>query len=82
MTGHLITSRGKRPTEAKLRAERLEEAISRAGSIGELERMAGIGQDHAARYAFWQPYAHLPGAASLDAGVAELKRLIRLGNAS
>lgn len=75
-------SRRKRPTAADPKAERLEEMIRRASSIGDLERMAGVGRDHDARYAFWRDYSHLPGAASLDAGVAELKRRIRLDNAA
>lgn len=54
-----------------------EEAIRRAGTIGELERLAGVGQADAERYEFWKAYARLPGGASLDAGVAELKRRIR-----
>jgi len=46
--------------------DQTEEAIRRAGSIGGLERLA-----------FWQPFCKLPGAQGLDAGVAELKRIIR-----
>lgn len=63
------------------RAEQVEETIRRAGSIGELERLAGIGQDHEARYAFWHDYSHLPAAGMLDAGVDELKRRIRIQGA-
>jgi hypothetical protein len=40
-------------------------------TIGDLERLAGIGPDHEARFAFWQPFAGL-GTGALDAGVAEL----------
>ena len=57
--------------------ERTEEAIRRAGSIGALERLAGIGGAPEEREAFWQPFCKLPGAQGLDAGVAELKRIIR-----
>ncbi len=55
-----------------------EEAIRRAGSIGALELPAGIEPAPAVREAFWRPFAHLPGAEGLDAGVAELKRRIRV----
>jgi hypothetical protein len=57
--------------------EQTEDAIRRAGSIGALERLAGIGTTPEARMAFWEPFCKLPGAESLDAGVAELKRIIR-----
>jgi hypothetical protein len=52
-------------------------AIRQAGSIGALERLAGIGRAPEERAAFWQPFSKLPGAQGLDAGVAELKRIIR-----
>ena len=58
----------------------VEEAIRRAGSIGELERLAGVGQTHAERHEFWKDYSRLPGEQALDAGVAELKRRIRAGS--
>ena len=57
--------------------EQIELAIQSAGSIGGLERLAGIGQTHDERYGFWTAYSHLPGSQSLDAGTAELKRRIR-----
>ena len=57
--------------------EQTEDAIRRAGSIGALERLAGIGTTPDARMAFWEPFCKLPAAQSLDAGVAELKRIIR-----
>lgn len=60
----------------------VEEAIRRAGSIGELERLAGVGQTHAERYEFWKEYSRLSGEESLDAGVAELKRRIRAQSAA
>ena len=71
-------SQRKRPSVIDRNADQVEAAIRRSGSIGELERLAGVEQHHDARYAFWHAYSHLPGAASLDAGVAELKRRIRL----
>ena len=71
-------SQRKRPSLTEQKAEQVEEAIRRSSSIGELERLAGVEQHHHARYAFWHGFSHLPGAASLDAGVAELKRRIRL----
>jgi hypothetical protein len=45
------------------------------GTIGELEQKAGIGSSPEARAAFWLQF-HLEGQACLDAGVAELKRMI------
>ena len=60
-------------------ADPIEEAVRRAGSIGALERLAGIGNTPEARVSFWKPFCHLPGAQGLDAGVAELKRMIRAG---
>lgn len=56
----------------------VEVALQRAGSIGALERMAGVDQAPEARAAFWEEYCRIkPPAAALDAGVAELKRRIR-----
>jgi hypothetical protein len=51
-------------------------ALHHAGSIGNLEALAGIPGTDAERTAFWLPFAHLRDAAGLDAGVAELKRRI------
>lgn len=45
-------------------------------TIGELEQQAGIGSSDAERTAFWLRFHHLEGKACLDAGVAELKRMI------
>lgn len=45
-------------------------------TIGDLERQAGIGPTAQERAAFWRQFHHLDGTACLDAGVAELKRLI------
>ena len=55
----------------------IEASIQAARSIGALERLAGIGQAVEERAAFWAPFMSLPAVASLDAGVAELKRRIR-----
>lgn len=55
----------------------IEDTIRNAGSIGNLERLAGIGPSNAERYAFWKDYSNLPADQSLDAGVAELKHRIR-----
>lgn len=46
------------------------------GTIGDLERKAGIGPSPARRTAFWQKFHHVEGQACLDAGVAELRRMI------
>lgn len=51
------------------------------GTIGELEQKAGIGSSTEARTAFWLQFHHLDGKACLDAGVAELNRLIAERNA-
>lgn len=45
-------------------------------TIGDLEREAGIGPAPQERAAFWRQFHHLERKACLDAGVAELKRLI------
>ncbi|MCZ7497451.1 MULTISPECIES: hypothetical protein [Hyphomicrobiales] len=45
-------------------------------TIGDLERAARIGPTSQERAAFWRQFHHLKGKACLDAGVAELKRLI------
>lgn len=45
-------------------------------TIGELEQQAGIGSSDAERTAFWLRFHHLDGKACLNAGVAELKRMI------
>ncbi len=45
-------------------------------TTGDLERKAGIGPSDAERIAFWLRFHHLEGKACLDAGVAELKRMI------
>ena len=66
-------SRRKQPCQQ----DRTEAAIRRVGSIGALERLAGIGGAPEERAAFWQPFSKLPGAQGLDAGVAELMRIIR-----
>ena len=54
-----------------------EAAIHQAGSIGALEDLAGLHGPESERSAFWERYKHLAPGASLDAGIAELKRRIR-----
>ena len=66
----------KRCTRAS-KLDQTEDTIRRAGSIGALERLAGIAGAAEDRAAFWQPFCKLQGAEGLDAGVAELKRIIR-----
>lgn len=46
------------------------------GTIGDLEQRAGIGSSPEARTEFWLQFHHLEGQSCLDAGVAELRRLI------
>ena len=43
---------------------------------GDLEQQARIGSSDVERTAFWLWFHHLEGKASLDAGVAELRRMI------
>ncbi len=43
---------------------------------GDLEKQAGIGSSDVERTAFWMRFHHLDGKACLDAGVAELRRMI------
>lgn len=50
-------------------------------TIADLERRAGIGASPAERTAFWLQFHHLEGEACLNAGVAELRRLIALREA-
>lgn len=45
-------------------------------TIGDLEKRAGIGSSDVERTAFWQRFHHIEGKACLDAGVAELRRMI------
>lgn len=59
------------------RPDPIENAIRSAGSIGALERLAGISQDDDDRFTFWKPFMHLLGGTALDAGCEELKRRIR-----
>lgn len=67
-----------RRTQSRTRADLVEEHIRRAGTIGELERLAGIAPDVKSRTDFWLSYAHLPGASALDAGVEALKQQTRM----
>ncbi|APG86759.1 hypothetical protein [Sinorhizobium americanum] len=50
-------------------------------TIGDLERRAGIGGSPAERTAFWRQFHHLEGEAFLNAGAAELRRLIAASEA-
>ncbi len=65
------------PTQDTTSKADAEAAIKNASSIGDLERLAGIGRDDESRYQFWHAFAAIPAAGCLDAGVAELKRRIR-----
>lgn len=47
-----------------------------ASPIGQLERLAGVGDTQEERAAFWLPFAGLPARESLDAGVRELRARI------
>jgi len=57
--------------------DKIEANIRRASSIGELERLAGLGNAPEARTAFWLPFSHMPGIEGLTAGTEDLKRRIR-----
>jgi hypothetical protein len=76
----LIRKRGDDHVQAKQPRDQAghRKTIRHANTIGALERMAGIGPDTESRNAFWMPFRPLPGGQGLDAGVAELKRRIRL----
>jgi hypothetical protein len=65
------------PRKTAPKPDPTEEAIRKAGSIGALERLAGIGSAQEDRVSFWTPFCKMPGAAGLDTGVLELKRRIR-----
>ncbi|WCA73021.1 hypothetical protein G6L97_27035 (plasmid) [Agrobacterium tumefaciens] len=51
------------------------EAARECTTIGEVERLAGIGQTHAERFAFWRQFSHL-GDGAFAAARAELYRRI------
>lgn len=55
----------------------VEIALRKAGSIGALERLAGIGLGVDARREFWKAFSHLPANECLDAGCGELRRRVR-----
>lgn len=57
--------------------DQIEAQIAAAGSIGGLERLAGLGSTQEERAEFWAPFCKLSACESLDEGVAELKRRIR-----
>jgi hypothetical protein len=56
----------------------IEHELRRTRSIGDLERLAGIGSSREDRAAFWLPFSALPARETLDAGCAELRRRVRL----
>ena len=58
-------------------SDAVEASIRAASSIGDLERLAGIGRSLEDRTEFWRPFMALPARESLDAGVAELKCRVR-----
>lgn len=64
----------------KSKDEAIEGAIRAAGTVGQLERLAGIDGDEA-RTTFWRQYREIgetrDGEAYLKAGSDELKRRIR-----
>lgn len=61
-----------RPTEHPI-----EDELRGARSIGDLERLAGIGAAREHRAAFWLSFSALPAREVLDAGCAELRGRIR-----
>ncbi|MEE3503745.1 hypothetical protein [Acidiphilium acidophilum] len=65
-----------RPRRGKAPLDPIVVALRHAGSIGNLEALAGIPANQSDRTRFWEPFSHLPGSAGLDAGVAELRRRI------
>lgn len=70
----------KRPTDGKSlmrkATRKMEPKATRPfQTIGEVERLAGIGQSHEERFAFWFQFAHF-GDDAFSAGRAELYRRI------
>jgi hypothetical protein len=57
--------------------DKIEANIRRASSIGDLERLVGLGNAPEKRTAFWLPFSHMPGIEGLTAGTKDLKRRIR-----
>lgn len=55
----------------------IEHELRRTRSIGDLERLAGLGTSRDDRAAFWLDFSSLPAREVLDAGCAELRRRIR-----
>lgn len=53
------------------------EAARGCTTIGEVERLAGIGQTHAERFAFWRQFSHL-GDGAFEAARTELYRRIEV----
>ncbi len=56
----------------------IEHELRLTRSIGDLERLAGVGASRDDRAAFWMAFSALPARETLDAGCAELRRRIRL----
>ena len=54
---------------------KMPEAARGCTTIGDVERLAGIGQSHEERFAFWRQFVNLKDDA-FDAGRAELYRRI------
>ncbi|RWR30517.1 hypothetical protein D2T29_12665 [Sinirhodobacter populi] len=60
---------------AKVAKIKRPEAARHCVTIGEVERLAGIGQSHDERFAFWRQFSYL-GDGAFDAARAELYRRI------
>lgn len=46
------------------------------GTIGSVERLAGIGPDSNSRYEFWKPFAAIPNDGGFRAAMLECRRRI------
>ncbi len=56
----------------------IEHELRRTRTIGDLERLAGIGSSREDRAAFWLVFSTLPARETLDAGCEMLRRMVRL----
>lgn len=65
------------PKATPVEVHPFELELGRAGSLGRLEQLAGIGSDPASRAAFWRPFASLPARDTIEAGCVELRRMAR-----
>jgi hypothetical protein len=66
-----------RRKQSRAQCDPIEERIRKAGTIGTLERLAGVGPDPQSRTNFWLNYTRLSGDSGLNAGIEALKQRAR-----